>query len=57
MTKFLKKARLSTVGSALNTFGAAVNVARAVENHEMPSAGALVALGIDQDAFRKIHFR
>ena len=54
MTKLLKKARLSRVGSALDTFGAAVNVARAVENREMPAASALATLGIDEKSFRQI---
>ena len=57
MTKLLKRARLSRVGSALNAFGAAVNVARAVEMREMPSAGALATLGIDEESFRQINLR
>ena len=57
MTKLFKKARFSGVGSALATFGAAVDVARAVERHEMPAAGALARLGIDAEAFSKVHLR
>ena len=57
MTKLFKKVRFSRVGSALSTFGAAVDVARAVEQRELPAPGALAALGIDEATFRKVHLR
>jgi hypothetical protein len=36
-------------------FGAAVDVARAIDAHKMPPVGALKALGIDENDFRKSH--
>lgn len=57
MTKRTKSSRLSRIGSAFATVIAAVDVAKAVQNRRMPPAGALDALGIDEDAFRRMQRR
>jgi hypothetical protein len=57
MTKLSKMPRFARLASVFSVFGAAVDVARAVEGHRMPSAAALKALGIDENHFRKIHAR
>jgi hypothetical protein len=57
MTRVLKKARLGGLASAFAVFEAAVDVARAIDAHRMPSTGALKTLGINEDDFRKSHAR
>jgi len=57
MPKVLKKARLGGLASAFAMFEAAVDVARAIDAHRMPSSGALKTLGINEDDFRKSHAR
>lgn len=55
MTKVSKTSRFAGLTSVFSVFGAAVDVARAVEAHRMPPAGALKTLGIDENDFRKTH--
>jgi hypothetical protein len=57
MTTLSKPSRFARVASAFAMFGAAVDVARAVESHRMPSARALKTLGIDENEFRQINVR
>lgn len=57
MTKVSKPSGLTRLASAFAMFEAAVDVARAVDARRMPSRGALKALGINEDDFRKIHAR
>ena len=57
MTKLLRNPAFARVTSVFTVFGAAVDVARAVESHRMPPAGALKTLGIDENDFRKVHVR
>lgn len=53
MSKVAK--RLSGLTSMFTVFGAAVDVARAIDAHKMPSPGSLKTLGIDEKDFRKTH--
>ena len=53
MSKVAK--RLSGLTSMFTVFGAAVDVARAIDAHKMPSRAALKTLGIDENDFRKTH--
>jgi hypothetical protein len=39
------------------TFGAVIDVARAVEARRMPDTRDLKTLGIDQSSFQRIYFR
>jgi len=54
MTKLSNRARLGRFSSIFATFGAAIDVSRAVEAGQMPASGSLEVLGIDQSAFRHI---
>ena len=55
MTKVSEKSRLSGLTSVFTMFGAAIDVARAIDAHKMPSPRALKTLGIDENDFRKTH--
>lgn len=55
MTKLSKSRGFARLASAFAVFGAAVDVARAVEGHRMPSSGALKTLGINENDFRETH--
>jgi len=55
MTKLSTNPGFARLTSMFTVFGAAVDVARAIEAHRMPSAGALKALGINEAEFRKTH--
>lgn len=55
MTELSKSRGFARLASAFAVFGAAVDVARAVEGHRMPSSGALKTLGINENDFRKTH--
>lgn len=57
MTKLSKTSRFAGLTSVFTTIGAAMDVARAVETHTMPSRGALKTLGIDETDFRNMHVR
>jgi len=55
MTKLFKNPKFARLASAFTVFGAALDVARAIEGHRMPPAGALKTLGINEKDFRKSH--
>ena len=55
MTKLSKTSRFAGLASVFTVFGAALDVARAIEGHRMPPAAALRTLGIDENKFRKTH--
>ena len=55
MTKLSTTPRFARLTSVFSVFGAAVDVARAIEGHRMPPAGALKTLGINEAEFRKTH--
>jgi hypothetical protein len=48
---------LGRLGSVFATFGAVIDVARAVEARRMPDARDLKTLGIEQSSFQRINFR
>jgi hypothetical protein len=48
---------LGRLGSVFATFGAVIDVARAVEARRMPDTRDLKTLGIDQSSFQRIYFR
>jgi hypothetical protein len=55
MTKLLRNPKFARLTSVFTVFGAAVDVARAIDAHRMPPAGALKTLGINEKDFRKSH--
>lgn len=56
MTKLSNNTRFSQIASAFASFGAAFDLARAVENRTMPSRRSLKTLGIEEATFRRITF-
>jgi hypothetical protein len=46
---------LGSLGKVFASFGAAIDVATALEARRQPSAKALRTLGIDEKAFRQVH--
>lgn len=56
MTKLSNFARRGRFNSIFTTFGAAIDVSRAVECGRMPSSGALKVLGINKSALQNIRF-
>ena len=56
MTILFNFARRGRFNSIFATFGAAIDVSRAVESGRMPTSGALKVLGINKSAFQHIHF-
>jgi hypothetical protein len=48
---------LGRLGSVFATFGAVIDVARAVEARRMPDARDLKTLGIEKSSFQRIYFR
>lgn len=55
MTTFSNASRLGRISSMLSTFGAAIEVARAVEARRMPVGVSLKTLGIDEKTFRQVN--
>ena len=51
------KTTLGRLTSIISTFGAALDVAVAVNAHRLPSPRALKRLGIDEAEFRRINYR
>lgn len=55
MTTLSNGSRLGRISSMFTTFGAAIDVARAIEARRMPVGGSLKLLGIDEKAFRQVN--
>jgi len=55
MTTLSKGSRLGRISSMFSTFGAAIEVARAIEAHRMPVGSSLKMLGIDEKHFRQVN--
>jgi len=56
MTKLTNSAGFGRIASAFASFGAAIDLARAVETRTMPSRTSLKRLGIEESTFRRINF-